>query len=379
MIPNNNKKSITVSGIPKPRTSVTKVSTPAALPPDLAKLIAAHQTSNGNLPLIPGNVMLLPEEAAALKLLGHKDGDPIPANIAELIAKQAAADEQALQGDIAELLKKPPVSVPEPVDINSLPEARIAELKKAMQDAANMKFAPIDQQLASSIPGMKEAISAATSAPIIVDDFSSPAQDNSTESKTDDAGGANMALSHCPRCRLDLKTDYQEKQVTHQVKLDWLTHELSQIRFEQSYSLYNNSIVVVFRSLTTQESDSAFRQVALDGIKAAGEQSPETEGYYWRNLQVYRMTAGLATLITPHHGIVNFEPVFDWEIDPTMLPKPHYTKLYAAWNFLCENYLTSESLRRTIGDRWAEFDNLCAFLESKALDDSFWQGIGQPS
>lgn len=365
----------------KPRGPAA-VPPPGGLPPGLAG-------GPDRLPLLPGQVLLTDLEKAELGKAGWKPGDPIPANFANVYAAVAAARREA---DAPAAMPPLPPGVkdlvPPPVqDISALSGARQDALAQALTEA-KVQLAAFEQQkrmqVPGAAPGVNEAIAAGL-ADVLVDDLAGrkvaappqppPSDDRDLDARPG-AGGAALP-KECPHCGWD-RTRAEAVEATADDKLRWLIAQEGGGRFTKECRLLGGRMVVVFRSLTAMEADTAFRQIAVDGARDLRASVPETEGRYWRDLMSYRLAMATESVWTAQTGPQHNVPLAEWQVDPEDCPPPN-TKLHAVYPAVVDALFPTEALRRQIGAAHHRFQLLVEHLEAHADDDSFWSGIGQPS
>lgn len=364
-----------------PLGTVRRPRQPAAQPP-AGGLPPGFPTRGQGLPLMAGEVILTPMEEEALKKVGWKKGDPIPADMANLHAAAAAAraDADTLPPVNAEGYR--PLEVPQAIDISQLSRDRQAELTRALENA-KLQVQAYDRQRASQVdgagPGINEAITAGLTEPLgrpnveALPQSAPPAQ----AAEPDDGAGGAAALKECPNCGHDLLRPHPAE-ATVDDKLRWLVAQEGGLRFEKDYTLYGGRVVVTFRSLTAAEADMAFRQIAVDGTRSVRASVPEPEDTYWRNLLTYRLVMGLARIWTPTQGPQLNPPVAEWEVEAGAYVAPN-TKVSAILGPITEAMFPTENVRRVIGAAFHEFQLLVERMEANAANDSFWNGIGPQS
>lgn len=377
----------------KPRTPAA-TPPPGGVPPALAGM-------TGGMPLMPGKVLLTPMEKAELAKHGWKEGDPIPANLPNLYAGVKAAELDAATlppmdpaAVAAHNLRMPPV-----VQVADLPKAKQSELARAL-DEAKIQAEMIERRVSSQVPGagagVNEAIQTALLNPlgkpgsfVVEDDLkpkvsappqAGPAAPLPPDDRDLDARPGAGAVEHpknCPHCGFDLlKKELVE--ATDEDKLRWLVAQEGGKRFTKDYALNAGRITVTFRTLTSKESDVAWRQVAVDGTRDIRERVPETEDHHWRNLMVYRMVMSIERLWTLSEGPQDNPPLDEWKVDKEDYPGPN-TKVYALLGPVTEALFPTESLRRQLGNAFHKFALLVELLEANADNDPFWSGIGLQS
>lgn len=361
----------------KPRTPAG-VPPAGGVPPQLRGLV-------GGMPLMPGHVVMTDFEKAELKKHGWKEGDPIPQDLPALYAAVAAAKAAAAAPPEIDPAARDFVPPPEQ-DIRTLPQARRDELAEALKAAAAQGRAYQKQQ-AAQVPGAGPGVNEAITAGLIEDDLGPPkvaapppaAPPPPTDADLDARPGAGAAEAPktCSHCGWEVGRD-EAVEATPEDKLRWLVAQEGAQRFGKDYQLLGGRMTVTFRSLTAKESDTAWRQVAVDGHRDIKAQLVETEDNYWRNLMTYRMVMSIERLWSAAQGPQDNPVLDDWQVDRADYPAPH-TKLYAVLPAVTEALFPTETLRRQLGNAFHRFQLLVEHLEARADDDVFWHGIGQPS
>ena len=355
------------------------------------------QRRDGVLPLAVGSVSmkLTDFEKKQLAKLGWKEGDPLPADLAEDIQR---ALEEASTPTAPVPMSTPRTKIPEAVDIGSLPPEKQQQLRDSMQAAkqqAQLFRERKEASLAQAGPGVNEAIDTAMAAGqqggeglTIVNDLSSSIGGSAQEAQpaqpgpesiptTEDQAGAAPELQNCPHCNwnLNLKDDLP---VSDQDKLNYMISVEGGQRFRKTLSLLNGRLVVTFRSLTSRESDMATRQIVVDGQKDLKDQLADSTDTYWRNLMTYRLVMGIESLWSRETGQLEVDEIGNMQIDPADMPFPN-TRLNVALPAVTEAVMPTETLRRILGSAYHRFQLLVEKLEVMAPDPNFWPAIeGQP-
>jgi hypothetical protein len=310
--------------------------------------------------------------AKTLMQFGWKNGDPIPAELGqkligmkEGIAKPsdntvvvAAVDltETQLQ-EIKALLDEA-----KEVDKKQKEEARIAEATKAMSPTVAAEYRRMQQMTSSN-----------QSAEIVDDRAEVAAQEQNVAVEEKPAeqspapGFDTPPLQHnyCPRCGWDTALPHDVK-ISDADKEDFLISVLGNTRFKKTYELFGGKMVVHFRSVTAEENEQIYRQIALD------QQSGviETRGEWVIKLLNYRMACALEKVTTSDGKILH---AFD-ELDTTKKDKDQ-TTILPAYDKMAATVLAQEATRRLLGVHLREFSRLTEALEAMALEPSFWNGI----
>ena len=180
-------------------------------------------------------------------------------------------------------------------------------------------------------------------------------------------------IDNCPHCGWDLKkTDLTEP--TEDDKYDFVQSILGNIRFKKSYDMFNGKYKVVFRALTSKESDMAFRQIVLDGQKDFQDRAIAGTDFYWRNLQAYRMVMSLESITSSEYGTLDVPTISDAQLEGTA-GKDLQAKLIPFLNYVLDTFLPLESTRSVIGHAYFEFQALCDKLQVMAESPNFWKAI----
>lgn len=353
----------------------------------------------GTLPLQPGEIILTQYEKKKLAKFGWKEGDPLPGNIADLVAKAKAEVAEDIR--TAQPFKNRPIfKAPEPVDINDLSQERQDELKGYLQQfkdmAPQIEAASKNQEhMASLPPEIQKAIRDAGGVEVIdsrgeatddpakvlqkkIDEAEgriTPRDDEGTGLEEDDEPekkasqtGLDVSHSHCPRCNLLLSSKPIEP--SQEDKLNYVACILGDKLFEKVYSLYGNKLLLAFRQLNTERSDMVFHQVAHE-IRAGllGEDS-------YRQIMLYRMVLSLN-----HISIGGKEPIdIGGAVDSFIDEPDENTKRTDLLPIMLARLqktepLKSESIWRACREAFERFNTLLDDLDARADNPDFWNAI----
>lgn len=180
-------------------------------------------------------------------------------------------------------------------------------------------------------------------------------------------------LDTCPHCGWDLKK-HDPTEVSDDDRKDFVQSILGNIRFRKVYNLFNGKYKLVFRALTSKESDLAFRQIVLDGQRDLNDKAIGGSDFYWRNLQAYRMAMSLESITSESFGTMEVPTLDAAEIEAAY-GKDLQTKLPMYLNYVLETFLPLESTRSVIGHSYFEFQALCDKLQVMAESPNFWTAI----
>ena len=355
---------------------------------------------HGTLPLQPGEVVLTKNEKEKLKKFGWKEGDPLPGNIADLMAK--AQREVADDIRTAKPFKDHPVlKVPEPIDISSLSDEKRTELEgylhqfKAM--APQIEAAAKNQSnIASLPPEIQQAIRDAGGGVEVVDsrDEEDPAQklqrkideaegrkeprdqvgdgleedDESASKSIDSQTGLTLEHKNCPRCNWSLSTKPIDP--SREDKLTYVTAILGDQLFCKEYSLYGGKMKVGFRQIATDRSDMAFHQVAHEiRVGLLGENT-------YRQLMLYRLILCLNYVAIGDQAPVDFGGAVDSFLDSDDDEIKKTDVLPIILNRLQKtDPLKSESIWRACREAFERFNTLVDDLDARADSPDFWSAI----
>jgi len=243
---------------------------------------------------------------------------------------------------------------PEPVPIESLSPAKLAE--------------------------MQEAISAFSKLPEPVAAPEVPKQSEPPENNT----GAFDPIAVCPRCAWDLKTPVGPEPEYFD-KLKFVTTMLANKPFQKQYELFNGELLVTFRSLRPKEIDACYGHIIYD----MNEGKIKFQGDIYEMVNRYRFYLQLVELRTKTGEGMSFE--FPEGFTPSTNPKatsfwelpenlPENSKgLDIVEEYVTTEVLTTESLHRVVGATCRDFNRLVAQLEAMVDNANFWKPTEMPS
>jgi hypothetical protein len=181
-------------------------------------------------------------------------------------------------------------------------------------------------------------------------------------------------ITNCQHCGWDLKRN-DLVTVSEDDKHDFVQSILGGIRFKKVYSLFDDKYKISFRSLTSKESDMAYRQIVIDGQKDFKGRALGGTDFYWRNLQAYRMVMSLESIESVQYGKIEIPSIEDADIEE-FSGGSLQDKLIPFLNYVLDNYLPLESTRSVVGHAYFEFQSLCDKLQVMAESPTFWKAIG---
>jgi len=169
---------------------------------------------------------------------------------------------------------------------------------------------------------------------------------------------------YCPRCNHDINGELVVP--TDDDIVAYLAMLMGNDCFRKRVSLFGNRIGVVFRSLSPREEDAAVAQVD----KEVSEGKIHHPLHYVRAIEEYKMAIGIESL-SRTGGVTTRMPQFD-RIE-AIGDKPPVVQLR---DYLRNDVLTTESLRRVVGTQWSRFNQLLQYLEANAENPDFFGNVG---
>jgi len=374
----------------------------------------------GKPPMQSGRVYMTDQTRKSLESVGWKEGDPVPGDLGVRL-KQLQEEVMAQRGiegtDIATNWK--PVD-PNFVNIEDLPTEQQDKVRQYLQefkvqaaeqkqiDAANDR---IEAQIPASIQGeqrdlmrqqilqgeqAKRAAEASTSQSSVVDDRIQPAptlaekmetaaqmeqarqspEPAAAEPEPQTVANGLPAQTNCQRCSWPLSVEF-DVAATDEDKQIFLAGVLGLKRFEKRYSLLGGNLVVVFRSLTSQEAE--ILQTQLGHMARQGRITGDAE--YWMHLMELRLVIATHKVIIGGSPVYKAPPAEDFK---AVLPAAgddtpvEPTGLMAMREYFYEKGAAQEPVRRMLGNTHQQFQRLVEYLETMTNAPDFWKGIELP-
>lgn len=280
-------------------------------------------------------------EKTALEKLGVQgDVKVLPANVAEKIEALTAGS-----GNV--------------INFDDLPEEKKKELAKFIDAGSAVKEEP-QQQTSQPRINLPQ--------PVVIDDLEDKAKEETQGvTKIDDKAEHSVI---CPHCGWDTRKK-ELTEVTDDDKANFVQSLLGGLRFKKTYSLFGGKLRIVYRTLTTYESDMAYKQVLIDAQKDIHTKAIADSSFYWRTLMAYRAMMAVER-VESDINVVEVPPVSEIEADPA---EPPNTKIFALFDSLVEQIMPNEALRNAISHTYTEFNALCEKLQSMAESKDFWNAI----
>jgi hypothetical protein len=354
----------------------------------------------GTLPLQPGEIILTEYEKSKLKKHGWKEGDPLPGNISDLMAK--AQKEVADDLRTARPFKDHPTfKAPEPIDISELSQEKRSELEGYLQQFKTMApqieaAAKTQQDFSTLPPDIQKAIRDAGGGVEVVDSREDPVKElqrkvdeaegrvepraenqsdlddedeDQPKKKMESQTGLTSDHSKCPRCNLVLGTKPVEPAVED--KLNYVAAILGDKLFHKEYALFGGKLLLGFRQLATTRADMVFHQVAHEiRVGLLGENT-------YRQVMLYRMVLSLDYVSVGGQTPVSISDAVDSFLEDPENDTKSTDALPIILNRLQKiETLKSESVWRASNEAFARFNNLLDDLDARADNPDFWNAIG---
>ena len=330
---------------------VKKLQLPAAPQPEVFDVPKPAKAPGfaGDMPLPVGEVMkpvrYTDAEKAVLEKLGVKEGDAIPADLAQRLG---SVGERLTQEALAapQLENRPPLKMPEPVPIDSLTADHQAQIQQALKEAS---------VLASKANTDSPPVLSPEKVIEIKNDLKDQPAVEAGQGEGGLAGSSSPFVpSFCPHCNWEL-SQQDIPDPDEDTKIWYLQAILGNVPFEKTYSLMGNMVELTFRELTMSQNDWIFNQAGQE-MKANQD---STVDQFLEVVRRYRLCLQLKSVKV---GETFFEIPGDGE-------KPRLKELF---DLLIKEVLNSASLVNLASRKADEFNRLISKLEAAADRENFW-------
>lgn len=349
----------------------------------------------GNPPL-PGGVPVVvtnpaPHERKVLEALGWKPGMAVPSDLAQqLAAARKAARESLGEMPLPVPADTPPVRIPPETSIDSLPPAKQAELRAALQDAQMQMVAQRQPQpkfasgsVADAVAQAERAVQHDTQSQLIDDDRQQPTYADTNIPKQAPPAAPEQAapppqfqtgldipvpLSECPHCGWDLGVP-DNVMPSSADKQNFLQATLGNLPFEKVYFLMGDQLQVTVRSLRPEELDACYRQIYIE--RRRGEITTEKD--FWESLMRCRNCLQVIHIRTPQLVHELPKSLEEWRTDNTPSSDDEDTVVRMIRDHVYQNVLRTESIVRLVSAVVADFNRLVSKLEANAQNPDFWE------
>lgn len=354
------------------RTQAT-VPAPASGDDALSEWLKANRHKFG--PFKPGTVV-------------HQVGDEfravhIPQPEEQLTKEQAQMIRDTKFDEKSSMLSAPKLQVPKPVNFNDLPEEKKQAILKSNKEAVEKLekaglgipegITPIqsEQPDTPKNAGLPSDIASGPDILTFMQKFDQKkveaTQSNPTDEEKIPSAGAIEEPAFCQHCGWD-RTKPDPETPDELDKLNFIQAILGQIPFKKVYDLIGGRVQVVFRTLSSSESDMAFTQVAYD----VGKGAVLDEGQYFRTITDYRMCLGLSVFKNGSEIIELPDGVDEWKTDEVPVKA---TKLIHIVPVIYSRVIRAESIRRAVAACFFRFQRLVEHMEAHFDDPNFWPAI----
>lgn len=366
----------------------------------------------------PGDIVMTRQEKQDLELVGYKDGDAIPGDLAEIISTARGEMAQDYSDAIENVkLHGKKVEPPQkPVDISKLSPQKRQELERAMQKAQHdiKVYESLQEQKAAMggiDPSLAQAAQMASGSPGIKvfrspkKEYAKPQEtkqpkpppilDTNPHQEPDDTlgtwsppemggpvgaeeqpasfmMGTGVHLTNCPHCNWQL--DQPEK--AEPSKDDIFNYGTAMIggkEFLKEMLFFGGRLRVVYRNPSQSHIELITTQLSID--RRSGRLTTNLEDF-WRLLWSYRLAVSLysITFDTESYELAS-------RVDDAIAgASPTNGAMDTVIPAIVEELMTiaplkSESIWRILNTNVIRFKDLVEFLEAHADDESFYQAI----
>jgi hypothetical protein len=324
----------------------------------------------GRLPMRPGELILTAAEQAKLQALGWKPGDPLPGNIAQLVAQA----QQNVEHEIA--TTKPPqdhpvLVQPDEVDWNDLDVNKRTDLAKHLQDfkglAEHIERAAQNRETLDELsPGMRAAVLACGGGVEVVDSRDPVKElqqriDVAEGRKAEPVDESDLADEEAPE-----PTTTTEPAIPSADRAAYVVALLGDQPYCKEYTVFG-AVTFVFRKPTTAASEQLIGQLAKD--LRSGQLDNES---FYRTAALYRMAICLDSAAWGGRRTAIGTVVDDLLADANVA-EPFVAALEQLQRLAP---LDREPIWRAARDASRKFNDLTDALDAAAADADFWTAIG---
>ena len=384
---------------PADQPVIPSVPAPAVMPAGITSGIPPLPV--GRVVTVLNPDILLPEERQILQKVGWVEGEPIPSNMAQIIAEV----QSEVSSDVAEASRRPAIdpSTPptrlNPKRIEELNPAKQAEVRKRMAEAVAMARQPAAAVMSpTSEVGRTIAESRQLNVPVAP--VARPAPEGNYKpdpnykpeppqainpraktaasqprpaaaSETLESGGA--PLTHCPHCEMELAAPTAAEPTEHD-KHAYLQTVIGEKPFTKDFELFGGQLIATFRVLTNMEIDAIYRQAYLERER----KTIDTVADFYERVNRFRLYLQLVRLRTADRN--GFDHEMPDGLSPTTNPSasvcwqsPDIEPLPAIEKYLLAHVLKNESLNRITMQNCAKFNQLVLKLETATNNPDFWK------
>lgn len=343
-----------------------KMNIPRKVAPKPAVPKSARTGPFGMLPLPAGKIVtkglkLTDKERETLLAAGWREDDPVPENMAAILT-QATEDMNVATGKmLPELAKRPALAMPDAVDIDDLPDERRSVVEQALQFAKQQMAAddampPRKTGLLGSNTKIVDDRRSVREMPIRQPTFNEPPPQPAEPVATPDAGARDLTI-YCAHCGWDQKQP-DPTEPSNMDKRGFLQAVLGDGRFIKQYSLFDNKLIVVYRTLTAQESEHCW-----SALQAANQTMTHNDIY--QKIIEYRLACGLESVTLAGGGTTTIPTLDEFLAEGV--------DLLEIVERIRKEIIKYEPLWRVTGVTFTKFQRLVEKMEARAADPNFWK------
>lgn len=346
----------------------------------------------GTLPLQSGKAYTTDMVSEQLKLVGWKEGDPIPADLGEKLQQiQKSLKQQTIENH-PEAGNWKPVK-PSFVKIEDLPAekqqevaAYLQEYKQIQAQKANAESArrQYEEMVPESIQGesrkqLVDQLQASSNAAegSIVDDREQPQPVQPQQPVYADPPSPPPATDTnlpCPRCKWPTAVPF-DIDITDQDKQIFVLATITGKPFEKVYPLFGGNAFITFRDLTDAQSNMLKRALTWE----LQEGYISGDGAYLARLAELRLAMSTARFEGGGNLLYAIPDISEWERLPLPAGEKNQSDVQRLVRHFYANVGKNESLCRLLNKHRTRFQQVIEKLEDVSDDTDFWQGIGTPA
>lgn len=183
--------------------------------------------------------------------------------------------------------------------------------------------------------------------------------------------GLDSRPTMCPRCLWNISDEFK-MEISTRDRQAFMASLLGGDRFTKEFAVGGGTYRFGLRTMSTAEADLVYKQLNCDA--RAGLLNGDAD--YFLKMEAYR-TCCMLEYIADQRGdrIIDLPPLYEitWEGDDTGLVT--HTRLKDILEWVNENAIKNESLRRIVSQQYRQFQRLVEALEAQAAEPNFWSGI----
>jgi hypothetical protein len=336
--------------------------------------------------------------------IGWVEGEPIPDNMADLIAAAEANAQAEVTGPLPLPVSPdtPPVTI-DPTPIEDLPQAKQTELRKhmdaALSEAAdNAATAQQNAAVGAQSDSARKVVSAAMSpqnlgeagepdrpatrtVPDVGFDAQTQAEELAAKAETIEEKIPELppGPSHCPHCSWDMaRLDIEPPDQID--RMSFLQSLLGAKPYTKRISLLGDKFHLTLRTLTASEADLAFAQAYTD--RDNNEFMSELD--FWEKVNRYRLYLQIVKVERDGRGVDDFPDGLDKTSNPNAeehwkFPEGTTQPLKLVEQHMQSKILTTEHLSRILQVEVNRFNQQVSKMEAMVDNTDFWKATEQPS